>query len=155
MKYLKTHKIFESDELIKYYGDKVIDECDEQIAVIKDILLELSDKGYTCEVGYAMRGIAMKMSPKPVIDISITKKSDSGYFVRDVPQHIANSLYDTDDDKMDFDAVILDILRYGVSEGYKYKCEEIKSFSSRSVTRYSIYLYKEYETKKMPDWYNK
>lgn len=155
MRYLKTYKVFESDDLRKYHGNKVIDECDEQISVIKDILLELSDIGYTCEVGYAMRGIAMKMSPKPVIDISITKKSDSGYFYRDVPQYIANSLYDTDDDKMDFDAVILDILRYGVSEGYKYKCEQIKSNISGKVTRYSIYLYKEYETKKMPDWYNK
>lgn len=155
MRWLKSYKLFESEELRKYHGDKVMDECDEQISIIKDMLLELSDKGYTCEVGYAMRGIAMKMSPKPVIDISITKKSDSGYFMRDVPQHISNPLYETDDEKMDFDSVILDVLRYGVSEGYKYKCEEIKSFSSIRVTRFSIYLYKEYEIKKMPDWYNK
>ena len=137
MKNLIPYKLFESDDpytsLRKYHGDRVIDECDEHISVIKDMLLELSDRDYTCKVGYVMRDIAMKISSKPVIDIR---------------------LYNSDDEKMDFDAVILDVLRYGVSEGYKYKCEEVKSNINGEVIRYSIYLYKE-ETKKMPDWYNK
>jgi hypothetical protein len=145
MKRIKTYKIFESDDLRKYHGDKIIDECDEQIEVIKDLLLELSDKDYTCKVGYTMRDIAMRMSWKPVIDISITKLTTSdlldGY--RPDGAIIANPLYNNDDEKMDFDAVILDILRYGVSEGYKYKCEEIKSYSKEKIIRYSIYLYKE------------
>lgn len=150
MKWLKKYKLFESDDLRKYYGDKVIDECDEQIKVIKDLLLELSDKYYTCKVGYIagpssyMLDPAVKMSWKPVIEISISKLTTSDF----LDGYVANPLYNNDDEKMDFDAIILDVLRYGVGEGYKYKCEEIKSptrFGSiyGKVTKYSIYLYKE------------
>jgi len=55
MRYLKTYKIFETsnDEAMSlHYGHDVIKECDEVIADIKDMLLELQDIGLFITVGY-------------------------------------------------------------------------------------------------------
>jgi hypothetical protein len=52
MRYLKTYKIFESQEIMNVrYGSDVVAECDSIIADIKDMLLELSDIGLMTVVG--------------------------------------------------------------------------------------------------------
>ena len=53
MRYLKTYKIFESQEIMNVrYGTDVVEECDSIIADIKDMLLELKDIGLFITVGY-------------------------------------------------------------------------------------------------------
>ena len=52
MKHLKSYSIFESSFMKKSYSEEVVIKTDEIISNIKDILLELSDQGYTSRVDY-------------------------------------------------------------------------------------------------------
>lgn len=138
MRYLNTFKLFESS-----YSEEETIKTDEVIADIKDILLELSDIGYTVRVDYKVITSRRMISQHPQIQINITKPSldsemNAGF--RFLP------LWNTEDDKVEFDDVILRVLRYTVDEGYKYEYEGIKSGAENikgQVVNYSIRLYKE------------
>lgn len=136
MNRIKKWELFESNLHMpsgeSWYTEESISEFGEKIAVIKDILLELSDDNYEVNVDYANRNIYTKLNSEyhlsgPVIEIII--KKDFG------------SLWETDDEKMDFDYHILRVLEYAVSEGYKYKCEIVR-FREIWNWRYVIFLYK-------------
>ena len=120
MKYLKTYKLFETNTF--------------EISDIKDILLELSDIGYTFRVDYKVIPPRL-VTTHPEIQINITKKSGD----------VLLPLWNTEDDKMEFDEVILRVLRYAVYEGYKYEYAGITTGASikGQVVNYSIRLYKE------------
>ena len=144
MKHLKTYtlyervskeiKIFESSAMKSSYSEEEVKKTDEVIANLKDILLELSDIGYTTRVDYKVISPRM-INQCPQIQINITKMSEG----RLLP------LWNNEDDKMDFDGVILRVLRYAIGEGYKYEYEGITSGSSikGQVVNYSIRLYKD------------
>lgn len=134
MKHIKTYKLFESSFMKSYYSEEEVKKTDEVIAILKDILLELSDIGYNTRVDYKV------ISPRvitnhPQIQINITKTSED----RLLP------LWNNEDDKIEFDDVILRVLRYSIGEGYKYEYEGITSGASikGQVVNYSIRLYKD------------
>jgi hypothetical protein len=116
------------------YSEEEVKKTDEVIANLKDVLLELSDIGYTTRVDYKVISPRM-INQHPEIQINITKMSEG----RLLP------LWNNEDDKMDFDGVILRVLRYAITEGYKYEYEGITSGSSikGQVVNYSIRLYKD------------
>ena len=134
MKHLKSYSIFESSFMKKSYSEEVVIKTDEIISNIKDILLELSDQGYTSRVDYKVIPPRL-VTTHPEIQINITKKSED----------ILLPLWNTEDDKMEFDEVILRVLRYAVYEGYKYEYAGITTGASikGQVVNYSIRLYKE------------
>lgn len=141
MRYLKPYQLFESSGMKLSYSEEEVIKTDEVIANIKDILLELSDIGYTTRVDYKVLSPRM-ITSHPQIQINITKTSldsemNAGF--RFLP------LWNNEDEKMDFDDVILRVLRYAVDEGYKYEYEGITSGSviKGQVVNYSIRLYKD------------
>lgn len=136
MKYLKKYQIFESGMKMAYSEEEVI-KTDKVIDNLRDILLELSDIGYTTRVDYKVISPRL-INQQPQIQINITKKSED----RLLP------LWNTEDDKIEFDDVILRVLRYAVDEGYKYEYEGITTGTVRAVIKgevvnYSIRLYKD------------
>ena len=134
MKYIKTYHLFESSAMKSLYEEEVIKKTDEMIADLKDILLELSDIGYTNRVDYKVIS-PWKVNQHPEIQINITKMSEGRYL----------PLWNSEDDKAEFDDVILRVLRYAITEGYKYEYEGITSGSSikGQVVNYKITLYKD------------
>lgn len=152
MKYINTFKLFESSGMKNSYSDDEVKKTDEIIADLKDILLELSDIGYTTNVDYKVLSPRM-ISQHAQILISITKPSEDsevnvGFrflsFFRFLP------LWNTEDDKLEFDDVILRVLRYTVDEGYKdsiaVRVRGVKSGAESikgQVVNYSITLYKD------------
>jgi len=138
MKHLKSYKLFESD-ISTFYDANVISKCGETIADIKDILLELTDIGYQANVDYAPFLRQYLNYKTPVIRISITKSSGDSYLN---PEFRFLPLWNSEDDKVEFDDVILRVLRYASSEGYKYEYEGIKSPVKGQIVRYNINIYK-------------
>jgi hypothetical protein len=142
MKHITTFKLFESSGMKNSYSDDEVKKTDEVIADLKDILLELSDIGYTTNVDYKVLSPRM-ISQHAQIQISITKPSEDSEVnagFRFLP------LWNTEDDKVEFDDVILRVLRYAISEGYKYEYEGIKSGAESirgQIVNYSITLYKD------------
>ncbi len=146
MKHIKTYNLFESN-LSQYFEDDVIKKSEEVILDLKDILLELTDIGYQVNVDYAPFLRQYLSYDSPVIRIIIQKpsfESEVNYDIRFLP------LWNTEDDKVEFDDVILRVLRYSSSEGYKYEYEGAKSpYASLKppfkgqVIRYTINIYKE------------
>jgi hypothetical protein len=134
MRYLKTYKLFESSFMKNSYSEEEVKKTDEVIAELKDILLELSDIGYTFRVDYKVLSPRL-ITTHPEIQINITKKSED----------ILLPLWDNEDDKMEFDDVILRVLRYATSERYKYEYAGITTGAviKGKVVNYSIRLYKE------------
>jgi hypothetical protein len=141
MKHIKTYHLFESN-LSQYFEADVIKKSEEVILDLKDILLELSDIGYQVNVDYKVLSPRM-ISQHAQIQISITKPSEDSEVnagFRFLP------LWNTEDDKVEFDDVILRVLRYAISEGYKYEYEGIKSGAESirgQIVNYSITLYKD------------
>ena len=134
MRYLHTYKLFESSFMKNSYSEEEVKKTDEVIAELKDILLELSDIGYTFRVDYKVIPPRL-ITSHPEIQINITKKSGD----------VLLPLWDNEDDKMEFDDVILRVLRYAVGEGYKYEYAGITTGAviKGQVVNYSIRLYKE------------
>ena len=134
MRYLKTYNIFESSFMKNSYSEEEVRKTDEVIADIKDILLELSDIGYTFRVDYKVIPPRL-VTTHPEIQINITKKSGD----------LLLPLWDNEDDKMEFDEVILRVLRYAIGERYKYEYAGITTGSSikGKIVNYSLRLYKE------------
>jgi hypothetical protein len=134
MKHITTFKLFESSGMKNSYSDDEVKKTDEVIADLKDILLELSDIGYTTNVDYKVLSPRM-ISQHAQIQINITKMSEGRYL----------PLWNSEDDKTEFDDVILRVLRYAITEGYKYEYEGITSGSSikGQVVNYKITLYKD------------
>jgi len=134
MKHLKTYNLFESSAMKSSYSEEEVKKTDEMIADLKDILLELSDMGYTNRVDYKVIS-PWKVNQHPEIQINITKMSEGRYL----------PLWNSEDDKAEFDDVILRVLRYAITEGYKYEYEGITSGSSikGQVVNYKITLYKD------------
>jgi hypothetical protein len=139
MKYIKTYHLFESSAMKSLYEEEEVKKTDEMIADLKDILLELSDIGYTNRVDYKVIS-PWKVNQHPEIQINITKMSEGRYL----------PLWNSEDDKTEFDDVILRVLRYAITEGYKYEYEGITSGTSNIRTRfqgqvvnYKITLYKD------------
>ena len=121
------------------YEEEEVRKTDEVIADLKDILLELSDMGYATKVDYKVIS-SWKVNQHPEIQINITNPSEDRYL----------PLWDNDDEKSEFDEVILRVLRYTIGEGYKYEYEGITSGTSNLRTRfqgqvvnYRITLYKD------------
>lgn len=133
MKYLKKYQIFESGMKRAYSEEEVI-KTDKVIDNLRDILLELSDMGYTTRVDYKVISPRL-INQKPQIQINITKKSED----------ILLPLWNNEDEKEEFDDVILRVLRYAVDEGYKYEYAGITTGSviKGQVVNYSIRLYKD------------
>ena len=134
MRYLHTYKLFESSFMKNSYSEEEVKKTDEVIADIKDILLELSDIGYTFRVDYKVIPPRL-VTTHPEIQINITKKSGD----------VLLPLWDNEDDKMEFDEFILRVLRYAVGEGYKYEYAGITTGASikGKIVNYSLRLYKE------------
>jgi hypothetical protein len=139
MRYLKSYQLFESSGMKSLYEEEEVKKTDEVIADLKDILLELSDMGYATKVDYKVIS-SWKVNQHPEIQINITNPSEDRYL----------PLWDNDDEKSEFDEVILRVLRYVVGEGYKYEYEGITSGTSNFRTRfqgqvvnYRITLYKD------------
>lgn len=144
MKYLRTYnlyervsketKLFESSFMKGSYSEEEVIKTDKVIDNLRDILLELSDIGYTTRVDYKVISPRL-ITTHPEIQINITKISED----RLLP------LWNTEDDKIEFDAVILRVLRYAVDEGYKYEYAGITTGAviKGQVVNYSIRLYKE------------
>jgi hypothetical protein len=134
MRYIKEYRLFESSFMKSYYSEEEVKKTDEVIAILKDILLELSDIGYTTRVDYKVISPRL-ITNNPQIQINITKTSED----RLLP------LWNNEDDKIEFDDVILRVLRYSIGEGYKYEYEGITSGASikGQVVNYSIRLYKD------------
>jgi hypothetical protein len=139
MKHIKTFKLFESSGMKNSYSEEEVKKTDEVIADLKDILLELSDMGYTNRVDYKVIA-PWKVNQHAQIQINISNLSEGRFL----------PLWNTEDDKVEFDDVILRVLRYAVSEGYKYEYEGITSpydslkppFKGQ-VVNYKITLYKD------------
>ena len=146
MNHLKTYKLFESN-LSQYFEADVIKKSEEVILDLKDILLELTDIGYQVNVDYApflsVNQQKYLAYDSPVIRIIIQKpsfESEVNYDIRFLP------LWNSEESKMEFDDVILRVLRYSSSEGYKYEYEGAKSAAGDikgQIVRYTINIYKE------------
>jgi len=134
MRYIKEYRLFESSFMKSYYSEEEVKKTDEVIAILKDILLELSDIGYTTRVDYKVISPRV-ITNNPQIQINITKTSED----RLLP------LWNNEDDKIEFDDVILRVLSYSIGEEYKYEYEGITSGASikGQVVNYSIRLYKD------------
>jgi hypothetical protein len=141
MKHLKSYKIFESNYIREYkpfYDADVISKCDETIADIKDILLELNDVGYDTNVDYASFVRYYLKYKTPVINIRITRsvgdpEMDAGF--RYIP------LWDNEEHKREFDEVILRIFHFITSEGYTYEYQDFKT--KGQIVTYIIDIYKQ------------
>jgi hypothetical protein len=141
MKYLRTYKLFESSGMKSSYSEEEVIKTDKVIDNLRDILLELSDMGYTTRVDYKVLSPRL-ITTQPQIQINITKTSldsemNAGF--RFLP------LWNNEDEKGEFDDVILRVLRYAIDEGYKYEYEGITSGAviKGQVVNYSIRLYKD------------
>ncbi len=146
MNHLKTYKLFESN-LSQYFEADVIKKSEEVILDLKDILLELSDIGYQVNVDYApflsVNQQKYLAYDSPVIRIIIQRPSGDSYLN---PEFRFIPLWDSEESKMEFDDVILRVLRYSSSEGYKYEYEGSKSAAGDikgQIVRYTINIYKE------------
>lgn len=123
MKHLKIYKLFESNE-----------DWDRFSQTIEDLFMELYDKDYSIEI-FPSKIVDPKYGILPVENwkyprIEIRKLNN------DQP------LWTNDNEKMDFDAVILDILRYVVSEGYTYECKMSSLYpNSPGIKFYKIILH--------------
>lgn len=140
MRYLKSYKIFESSFMKKSYSEEEVIKTDEVIADIKDILLELSDKGYTYRVDYKVIPPRLVTS-HPEIQIYIAKTGEDS---QNLP------LWNNEDEKSEFSDVVIRLLTYAVIGGYKYEYSGnvLKSFSLQETpvpVSWSIRLYKEEE----------
>jgi hypothetical protein len=132
MKWLKKYKVFESVN------------WDEFSQTIKDLFMDLYDKDYTIDIFPSEYTNSMYHPIMKFARIEIRKLNND------------HPLWTNDDEKKDFDAVILDILRYVVSEGYTYECKMSSLYpNSPGIKFYKIILHPKEETKKMPDCYNK
>lgn len=147
MKHIKpyvNYHLFESS-LSQYYEPDAINKSEEVMLDLKDILLELTDIGYYTHVAYASL-VRLYLSYKsPVISISITRPTErtDSFFNAGFK---LNPLWNNEDEKIEFDDVILRILRYSTSEGYKYEYETIKSSDEDTkgqIIKYVIKIYKE------------
>lgn len=131
MKYIKTYKIFESDFIRwieKKFGTDILKEFEEVIDNIRDILLELNDIGYVTDVDFAPFSRTFGWESKsPVIKISIIRKSKTGNKI--------TMLIKNDDEKIEFDDVILRLLSYTTGQGYKY-------YVDYNTYYYNIEIYK-------------
>lgn len=135
MRYLHTYKLFESSFMKNSYSEEEVKKTDEVIADIKDILLELSDIGYTFRVDYKVIPPRL-VTTHPEIQINITKKSGD----------VLLPLWDNEDDKMEFDGVIIRVLTYAaVYNRYKYEYSATTTGASikGKIVNYSLRLYKE------------
>lgn len=135
MRYLKTYQLFESSFIKSSYSEEEVKKTDEVIDELKDILLELSDIGYTTRVDYKVIPPRL-VTTHPEIQINITKKSGD----------ILLPLWDNEDDKMEFDGVIIRVLTYAaVYERYKYEYSAITTGAAikGQIVNYSIRLYKD------------
>lgn len=133
MRYLKTYKLFESSFMKNSYSEEEVKKTDEVIAELKDILLELSDIGYTFRVDYKVIPPRL-VTTHPEIQINITKKSGG----------VLLPLWNNEDEKSEFDDVIIRLLTYAVVyERYKYEYSATESSIKGQVGNFSIRLYKE------------
>lgn len=140
MKHLKSYSIFESSFMKKSYSEEVVIKTDEIISNIKDILLELSDQGYTSRVDYKVIPPRLVTS-HPEIQIYIAKLGEDS---QNLP------LWNNEDEKSEFYDVIARLLTYAVTEGYKYEYSGnvLKSFDLQKTpvpVSWSVRLYKEKE----------
>jgi hypothetical protein len=120
MKRVKSFKTFERSD---FYGDLEIEECEETISTIQDMLLELEDSEYDCLVELTPYQWSKKRSWSPEITITINKVGKM-----------------TDEEKMDFDDVILSILKFSTSQGYKYGVAS--GYNQELFLTYTIELFK-------------
>ena len=125
----------------KSYSEEVVIKTDEIISNIKDILLELSDQGYTSRVDYKVIPPRLVTS-HPEIQIYIAKTGEDS---QKLP------LWNNEDEKSEFYDVIARVLTYAVvTEGYKYEYSGtiLKSFDLQKTpvpVSWSVRLYKEKE----------
>lgn len=134
MRHIKTFENYTHPRM-SYYTKEENKKSFEVMCEIKDILFELSDVNYDTLVEYADSGCPTsrglyEISTVPVLGIRIRK--DVG------------PLWNNDEEKMEFDDVILRLLKYATSEGYKYK-SEISPFYYNDFEKndcYRIWLYK-------------
>jgi hypothetical protein len=91
---------------------------DDFCQTIKDLFMDLYDKEYTIE-------LFPPEYVKSAVDDGIYTLSKEVKNARIEIRKLNNDqpLWTNGDEKMDFDAIILDILRYVVSEGYTYECK--------------------------------
>ena len=120
MKYLKRYKVFESVN------------WDEFSQTIKDLFMDLYDKDYTIDIFPSEYTNSMYHPIMKLARIEIRKLNND------------HPLWTNDDEKKDFDAVILDILRYVTSEGYTYELKMSSlypsNFSKKGIKLYKINL---------------
>lgn len=128
MKYLISYKIFESN-LSQYFKKDVVEKSKLMIEDLKDILLELEDIGYMCNVDFAPFLFRYLAYDSPTILISITK-----------PDYPA-PLWKNEKEKMKFDEVILRVIRYVSTEDHKYEYD--RAIFPVGVVKYLLYIYKE------------
>lgn len=129
MKYLNDYKAFESN-LSQYFEKDVVEKSKEVISEINDILLELQDIGYYTDVDFAPFLRKYLAYNSPTIRISITKPD-------------AVSFWKNEKEKMEFDDVILRVIRYITMEGYKYEYDKCTFSGFRTLVKYMLYIYKE------------
>jgi len=104
MKRLKTYEAF----------DNSLFDFDEFSKTIKSLFMDLYDRDYTIEIFPS------------ILDINLGSLTYGKITYPRVEIRKLNNdqpLWTNDDEKMDFDEVILGILRYVVSEGYTYECK--------------------------------
>lgn len=97
MKRIKTYESF----------DNSLFDFDEFSKTIKSLFMDLYDRDYTIKIFPSLPGSISKRYPR----VEIRKLNND------------HPLWTNDDEKMDFDEVILGILRYVVSEGFNYECK--------------------------------
>lgn len=121
---------------ISNYSSEKIKDTDLLINNLKDILIELSDMYYNIEVDYANSGHPTSrdlftISNSPIVEINIRKE--------------VKTLWENDEEKMNFDNVILRVLSYAISERFKYKHEisqyHYDDFYKKKSDNYRIWLY--------------
>ena len=128
MRYLISYKIFESN-LSQYFEKDVVEKSKLMIEDLKDILLELEDIGYMCNVNFAPFLRKYLAYDSPTILISITKP--------DYPV----PLWKNEKEKMKFDEVILRVIRYVKMEDHKYEYD--RAILPVGIVKYMLYIYKE------------
>jgi len=121
MKYLKTYKIFEAlgpQEMMRiHYGDDVLNTCDEMIQDIDYILLDLKDDGYDITSGYTPMTWALA-NKFPEIMVNISKKNERLQ----------------EENREEFDAVILRLNSYVVSHKWRYSAGFYDNHKTLGIT---------------------
>ena len=129
MKHLKTYKIFEAYSIPMMrlkYGESVLSECDDMIADIKDMVLELTDIGLFTTVGYTPMTIScFDKTPKLMTEV----QGDS-----------LLCSYNEDDINSSFDR----IEEYSSSKGYAtgFGTWEREAGNGKSISVYQILIQK-------------